>query len=152
VGQIHVSVTGAHGDVLYSINGGSFSQDSFFIMLEPGDYAVTVRDSAGCEIKDTVTVSTQVSTTAPASKTFVSISPNPGEGIYQIIASFNSKDIFIPFTIISSLGEPIMYGTVAKYSDVYRHELSLYGQPPGVYYIVFHLGTERVVRKIVKLN
>jgi hypothetical protein len=124
VGQIHVAVSGAHGEVLYSINGGTFTQDSFFIMLEPGDYLVTVRDSAGCEVKDTVTVSTMVRTTTPTSKVYVSISPNPGDGVYQITASFDLKDIFIPFTIVSSSGEPVFYGSVARYSNVYRNELS----------------------------
>ncbi|HEX5112054.1 MAG TPA: hypothetical protein VFV79_04355 [Saprospiraceae bacterium] len=152
VGEIHVSVLGAHGEVLYSLNGGTFSQDSFFVMLEPGDYVVTVRDSAGCEVIDTVTVSTQVSTTTPANKTYVSISPNPGDGVYQITASFDSKEIFLPFYIVTSSGEPVIYSSVVRYDDVYRHELSLYGQPPGVYYIVFNLGSENVVRKIVKTN
>jgi len=150
VGQIHIAVTGNHGEVLYSLNGGAFSQDSFFTMLEPGDYGVTVRDSAGCEIVDTVTISTQVSTTTAGSTAFVSISPNPGDGTYQITASFDTKSVFIPFAIVSSSGEPVLYGSVARYNDVYRHELSLAAYPPGVYYIIFTIGHERVVRKIIK--
>jgi hypothetical protein len=147
-----VDVSGAHGEVLYSINGGTFTQDSFFIMLEPGNYLVTVRDSAGCEVKDSVTVSTMTSTTSPTSKNFVSLSPNPGDGVYQITASFDLKDIFIPFTVVTSSGEPVVYGSVARYNNVYRNELSLHGNPPGVYYIVFDLGREMIVRKIVKAN
>jgi hypothetical protein len=152
VGEIHIAVSGSYGDVLYSLNGGTFSQDSFFIMLEPGDYIVLVRDSAGCEVSDTVTVSTQVSTSAPSANAFVSISPNPGQGVYQITASFNSKSVFIPFAIVASNGEPVLYGTVVRYSDVYRHELSLTAMPAGVYYIIFTYGQERVVRKIIKTN
>jgi hypothetical protein len=152
VGEIHIDVSGAYGDVLYSLNGGTFSQDSFFIMLEPGDYLVLVRDSAGCEVLDTVTVSTQVSTTTPSAHAFVSISPNPGQGVYQITASFNSKAVFIPFAIVAANGESVLYGTVVRYGDVYRHELSLTPLPAGVYYIIFTYGQERVVRKIIKTN
>ncbi len=152
IGQIQVAVTGALGDVLYSLNGGAFSQDSFFLMLEPGDYVVTVRDSAGCEVIDTVTVTTQVSTTTVGSNTYVSISPNPGLGIYQITASFESKAVFIPFSVVGSTGEPLLFGSVTRYGSVYRHELALTAFPPGIYYIIFTIGRERVVRKIIKTD
>jgi hypothetical protein len=111
-----------------------------------------VRDSAGCEILDTVTVSTQVSTTTSSANAFVSIAPNPGQGIYQITASFNSKEVFVPFVIITASGESLLYGSVTRYSDVYRHELSFTAFLPGLYYIIFTVGQERVVRKIIKTN
>jgi len=152
VGQIHIATSGALGSVLYSLNGGAFSQDSFFLMLEPGDYMVTVRDSAGCQIIDTVTVSTQVGTTTPTSNSFISISPNPGQGIYQITASFDSKAIFIPYAVISASGETLLFGSIARYGAVYRNELSLSVFPAGVYYIIIDVGRQLLVRKIIKTN
>lgn len=47
-----ISVDGIEGGAppyLYALNGGSFSSQSFFSNLTPGNYVLTIRDSKGCE-------------------------------------------------------------------------------------------------------
>jgi hypothetical protein len=152
VGQIHVSVSGELGQVLYSLNGGTFVTDSFFIMLEPGDYEVTVKDSAGCTTVDTVTVSTSVSTSSITEDYFIEVYPNPGKGVYQVEAIFPSKEIFLPYTMYSHQGETLLNGTIVKYDDRYKGEISISAYPPGIYYIAFRPGKEMIVTRIIKVE
>ena len=152
VGQIHVSVSGELGQVLYSLNGGTFVTDSFFVMLEPGDYEVTVKDSAGCTTIDTVTVSTSVSTFSINEDYFIEVYPNPGKGVYQVEAIFPAEDIFMPYTIYSHEGETLLNGTIVKYDDRYKGEISINVYPPGIYYIAFRPGKEMIVTRIIKVE
>jgi len=150
VGEIHISVTGAIGPVTYSLNGSQFVVDSFFTMLEPGEYIVYTRDSVGCERVDTVIVSTQVSTTFNRNEHFIKIYPNPGKGIYQVSAELNSKDVFIDYQIYNVAGEPVIHGTLAKYDDKHKGEISLVIFPAGVYYASFYVDGDIAVKRIVK--
>ncbi len=150
VGEIHISVSGGIGVVLFSLNGATFVSDTIFQMLEPGEYIVVSRDSIGCERTDTVTVSTHVSTSYLKEDHFIQISPNPGHDLYQIMATFNSMSIFIDYSIFSGLGEPLFNGSIVKYDDRYKGELSLTAYPPGVYYIAFYAGGGMAVRRVIK--
>lgn len=151
VGQIHISATGGIGPVLFSISEGVFVTDSFFIMLEPGDYIVTVRDSAGCEITDTVTISTQVGTTQIFDDSFIRINPNPGIGVFQILGAFPSTETFINYVVLTAAGEEFMDGSVVRYNDLYKGELSLGAYPSGTYYVMFFLDSGIAVKRIIKL-
>ncbi len=152
VGQIHIAASGALGTISYSLNGGAFTQDSFFVMLEPGVYIVTVRDSAGCALTDTVEVSTQVGTSHSTGTSYIAISPNPGEGIYQISANFATTELFVPYTVFTAQGESLVFGTLVRYNAIYRDELSLRAYPSGVYYVVFQAGEQRIVRRVIKIQ
>lgn len=152
VGEIHIAVIGGIGAITYSLNGGGFVQDSFFRMLEPGDYIVTIQDSLGCTIQDTVTVSTQVGTSQPTGSYFLRISPNPGNGVFYLEAMFQTEQIFVPYIIFDAQGEPVYYGSVVRYNDVYKDELVLRNVPEGLYYIVFQFGHERVASRIINLK
>ncbi|HJW29352.1 MAG TPA: hypothetical protein VJ508_08860, partial [Saprospiraceae bacterium] len=72
IGEIHINAIGGIGPVTYSLNGGDFTLDTVYTMLEPGNYIVAIRDTAGCQIIDTVTVSTMVSTTTIGQDTYIS--------------------------------------------------------------------------------
>jgi hypothetical protein len=152
VGEIHVVVSGGIGPVTYSIDEGTFVNDSFFVMLEPGDYIVTVRDSAGCTVSDSVTVSTTVSSTSLTDQYFIRISPNPGKGVYQVAASFAVEDVFVTYTILTATGTPVFEGTVARYDQQYKGEFSLSAYPSGVYYMAFRVGQEMVVCRVIKVE
>ncbi|MFZ1676327.1 MAG: T9SS type A sorting domain-containing protein [Saprospiraceae bacterium] len=151
VGEIHISTDGGIGQILFSLNGGQFVPDSIFKMLEPGTYFVVSRDSVGCERKDSVTVSTMVGTSNLIEHHFIQISPNPGFDLFQINAVFASQLIFINYNVFSSTGNPLFNGSVVKYNEQYKGELSLRAYPPGVYYIAFYTGDDITVRRIVKL-
>ena len=152
IGEIHIVVSGGIGPVAYSLQEGPFGSDSSFVNLEPGDYIVTVRDSVGCETIDTVTVSTSVSTSFLNSDYFIRISPNPGKGLYQVEASFDSKHIFIPYTLFNANGQPLYDGSIVRYNDSYKGEISIRAYPPGVYYAAFRLDGKIAISRIIKLE
>ncbi len=152
VGEIHVDVTGALGPVVYSLNGGPFVSDSAFIMLEPGDYTVMVLDSAGCQTTDSVTITTTVSTYALSDAYFVKIYPNPGDGVYQIEAYLPSDQLFITYDMLTASGEPLFEGTLVRYNDHYKGEVSLVAYPAGTYFVAIKPNHERVVRRVIKLD
>ena len=152
IGEIHITVSGGIGPVGYSLQEGPFGSDSSFVNLEPGDYIVTVRDSAGCETVDTVTVSTSVSTSFLNSDHFIRISPNPGKGLYQVEASFDSKHIFIPYTLFNANGQPLYDGSIVRYNESYKGEISIRAYPPGVYYAAFRLDNKIAISRIIKLE
>ncbi|MBK9981373.1 MAG: T9SS type A sorting domain-containing protein [Saprospiraceae bacterium] len=152
VGEIHISTVGGIGHVLVSLNGGAFVTDTIFKMLEPGSYVVVTRDSIGCERTDSVMVSTMVSTNNISQHYFIQISPNPGSDLFQINGLFGSKTLFINYDVFSSAGEPLFNGSVVKYNEQYKGELSLRAFPPGVYYVAFNTGEDVTVRRIVKLQ
>ena len=152
VGQIHVDVNGALGPVTYSLNGGAFVSDSFFVMLEPGDYTVMVKDSAGCQTTDTVTITTSVSTHSLSDDLFIRIYPNPGNGVYQVEAYLPTDMLFVPFTMLNAAGELLFDGTIVRYNDHYQGELSLTAYPAGAYFVAFRPDRDLVVRRLIKLD
>ena len=152
VGQIHVSASGGTGRFTYSLNGSNFTSDSFFIMLEPGTYFVTTRDSIGCEKTDSVLVSTQVSTLHLSSNHFIRIFPNPGRGVYDVIGVLESSGPFIPYRIFTAGGTPLFNGFIGRYNDTYKGEISLVAYPPGVYYAAFYSDTRILLHRLIKIE
>ncbi len=152
MGEIRVSTVGGIGQVLVSLNGGAFVPDTIFKMLEPGNYLVVTRDSIGCERTDSVTISTMVRTNNLNEHNFIQISPNPGNDLFQIDGQFTSKSLFIDYEVFSSAGEYLFNGSVVKYNDRYKGELSLRAYPAGVYFVALHSGEDVTVRRIVKLQ
>lgn len=152
VGEIHIDVTGALGPVLYSLNGGPFVSDSFFVMLEPGDYIVMVQDSAGCLTTDSVTITTTVGTYTLSEDRFVKLYPNPGDGVFQIEAYLPSDKLFVTCVMLTAAGEPLYEGTLVRYNDHYRGDLSLVAYPAGTYFVAIKPGNELVVRRVIKLD
>ena len=152
VGEIHVTASGGIGPVSYSIQDGVFVQDSFFVMLEPGEYIVTVKDSAGCTTTDTVTVSTMVSTSSITADYFIQISPNPGKGVFQVNARFDNEQVFLPYSLFSASGAPLFDGTIVRYDEWYKGEISLRNYPAGIYYITFRSGRDLAVSRLIKVD
>lgn len=150
VGEIHISTSGGLGPFTYSLNGAPAVLDSFFTMLEPGDYLVRTMDSNGCFRNDSVVVSTQVSTTQTQENHFIKIYPNPGRGVYQILGVFKNPSIFVDYTVFSSSGEPILHGSISKYDEKHKGEISLLAFPAGLYYAAFYIGNVVIVKRIVK--
>ena len=150
IGEIHITATGGAGALTFSLNGSNFVSDTFFTMLEPGEYIVYTMDTAGCIIVDTVTISTQVSTTFVRDEHFIQIHPNPGKGVYHVNSLLTSSEVFIRYTIFTLQGEPVLNGTVAKYNDQHKGEISLMAFPEGIYFAAFYIGNDLVVKRIIK--
>jgi hypothetical protein len=61
-GSMIIMVSGGRGQLMYSIDdGSSFQSNSTFTGLEPGPYAVTVRDELDCEDEDIAIVNSGTS-------------------------------------------------------------------------------------------
>lgn len=150
VGEIHITAMGGVGPLTYSLNGSQFITDTFFTMLEPGDYIVFTRDSIGCEKADTVTVSTSVSTKHISNSHFIKVFPNPGKGLFQVDAILNSDKVFIDYRIYNAAGEPLVEGALARYDQKYKGEISVIKYPPGIYYAAFYIGDGIVVKPLIK--
>src|SRR5690606_10414656 len=152
VGSITVQVSGGIGPVTISLQGGAATTDTVFSMLEPGDYLITVSDSLGCSVSETVTVSGSVSTTSSTSGWWVSISPNPGRGLFDVSARLQDDRAFIPVTIWSAGGEPVGTGSLARYNDVHRGQLLMGHLTPGIYFMAFQSGRDWVIRRIILID
>ncbi len=152
IGEIHITATNGLGGITYSLNGIDFGTDSSFSMLEPGQYIVTTRDSAGCERVDTVNVQSSVSTRYIKGEHFVQIQPNPGNGVYQVEAVFPTEDMAIKYTIYTSAGEPVVRGALGRYDDRFRGELALVTFPPGTYFVMFTVNDQLTTRRLVKIE
>ncbi len=54
IGNIGANAIGGTGEVLFSLNEGSFSADSYFDSLAAGEYILTAIDEPGCSKMDTI--------------------------------------------------------------------------------------------------
>ncbi len=151
VGEIHVTQVGGIGPVLFSLNNGSFITDSVFTMLEPGNYVLMTKDSVGCTVVDSITISTMVGTVNANTENFIQITPNPGKDLFRIEALFNARPVFLKYTVFTAGGEAILNGTVVKYDTTYKGEIALHAYPEGMYYVVFFTGNGIEVKRIVKI-
>ena len=86
------TVVGGNSGYTYSINGGSFSTATTFNNLSAGDHVITVKDSKGCEVSETVTISQpDVLTLTNSTSTPVSCNGgNDGKVIVGTVAGGNS--------------------------------------------------------------
>jgi hypothetical protein len=55
-GEFEVYVSGGTGDFRYSLDGAIFQTSPVFSQLYAGTYKVTIQDSTGCEVIETITV------------------------------------------------------------------------------------------------
>ncbi len=152
IGEIHVTAINGVGIITYSLNGGVFGSDSTFTMLEPGQYVVSTRDSAGCERIDTVNVQSSVSTRHIKNDHFIYIHPNPGNGVYQIEAIFPTDEVMIRYTIYTTAGEPIVRGSLGRYNDRFKGELALVAFPPGTFFVMFTVNNQLTTRRLIKVE
>ncbi len=60
-GSINANASGGEGQLLYSLDGGTFSTIGSFTEVGPGEHEVTVRDEEDCEVTKTFQVLTNVS-------------------------------------------------------------------------------------------
>lgn len=54
IGNIGANVVGGTGQIMFSLNGGEFIEDSFFDSLPPGEYVLTAIDEPGCLRTDSI--------------------------------------------------------------------------------------------------
>jgi subtilisin-like proprotein convertase family protein len=80
---ITATATGGTAPYQYSLNGGAPQSSGVFPNLTPGSYTVVVTDANGCtNVVNNVVVTT--GTVEPGAEWGLTVSPNPGEGLFVI--------------------------------------------------------------------
>jgi hypothetical protein len=152
-GSIEVNVSGANGALEYSINGGFLYQDSnVFDELGNGEYSIWVRDEAGCITIVNVTVNAIINSVRKVyNDIFVEVSPNPGNGLYDIKVSGVQHDgLYLPIQILDASGKIVHNWNLVWYDDMYRSQVSIYEEPAGMYFVRFKRSDIPVLVKMIK--
>lgn len=71
---------------VYSINGGPYTAVASYPGLHPGDYAITVQNSEGCNLSATITINLQPQTPSPPAVTITQPTCSMSTGIITVSA------------------------------------------------------------------
>jgi gliding motility-associated-like protein len=84
-GTLAVTATGAT-NWQYSLNGGSFQSTPLFTNLEPGSYTVVAKNSAGCQVEQSATITTDA---GPVISNLVAAPPkcSPDNGEVSVVTA-----------------------------------------------------------------
>ena len=136
-GRIVLQVSGGLGPYSYSIDGLNFQPENVFEGLETGEYESTVRDEGtGCETLLSVVVDLMVG--VEATRFFgrqVQLFPNPTEGYVRVEVRGAGDVSFLPLRIFDKMGRIVRFGRLVTYGGYTKGVISLYGLPPGAYYL-----------------
>ncbi len=148
-GSITVNVNGGLGGLSYQLDNGGFQAVNVFEGLPPGNYLITARDSAGCEQSLLVEIDMTSSTSSRFFGKSVKLFPNPTEGFVRVeIRGLESRPS-VPVRVLSAQGQTVRYTRLATYGDSTRGVVSLYGLPPGTYFLRFgHEALPRLYRVV----
>jgi hypothetical protein len=120
-------------------------------MLEPGEYVVAVRDTLGCTFTEVVLISQSVSANGTSPSSRITIAPNPGRGLFDVSARVADNRVFIPVTVFSATGEPVLESSLVRFGETHRGQLVLQRMPAGTYFVAFLAGSQYHVLRIVNL-
>lgn len=136
-GSITVNVTGGLGGLSYQLDDGGFQAVNVFDGLPPGNYVVTARDSAGCERSLLVEIDMASSASSRFFGKSVKLFPNPTEGFVRVEIRGLEGRPSLPVRVLSAQGQTVRHTRLATYGDSARGVVSLYGLPPGTYFLRF---------------
>lgn len=137
-GAILISVTSGAGPFQFSIDGGiTFQNSSLFNNLDSGIYQIVVRDTSGCEAKESATINTIIATNEPENQIQVRIFPNPSpNGAFDMeVKGLPGNKRALPLQIVDAAGKIVQHRSIPAINDYYRGVFSLAAYPPGVYYV-----------------
>lgn len=151
-GQILLSVSNGIPPYKYSINSGaSYSSNSFFLNLQPGEYPLTILDKANCRIDTAATVGFVSSTSGPAAPgPRLSIQPNPVEQVAHIQLTGLDGVYVLPFQILDANGVIVHHNRLAAFGGVLSNRINMAPFPAGVYYVRIVHERFSIVEKIIK--
>jgi hypothetical protein len=142
-GTISASVSGGTAPYTYTWSPGN-SNTQQITSAASGLYTVMVTDAFGCIGTDSLKIGFDVGITKfKTDHGFISISPNPSNGLYTI----NNKDGgTINIVVIDALGRLVKQLT----SSAAFIELNLSSESKGVYYVQAKAGYKQNVIKLLK--
>jgi hypothetical protein len=141
-GSIDLTVTGGVAPFTYNwTNGAGIFEDP--ANLSAGQYTVIVTDANGCLSYKSVTILNVLNAQDLDQLPFVSISPNPSNGVVEIV--FN-KSIYLTIQIIDFAGRIVF--EKATNEDV-KTTVDLSNEGSGVYFVNLKNEEVSIIRKIV---
>ena len=143
-GSIEIMVVGGSSGHTYSLNGGPFQASPIFSSLSGGIYTVTVMNSFGCSVSDSVIVDNIISVPesipAPLSPS-AHLFPNPNSGLFQLeLKGFTSEVLEI--AIFDYSGKKYYSQVLPNIKDL--HVLDLKDKLNAGYYLLRVSGAQDV--------
>jgi subtilisin-like proprotein convertase family protein len=139
------SVTGGTPPYRYSLNGGAPQASSTFNNVLDGTYTVSVLDANNCNATFIVDV---VGTLDLSSEWGLQVSPNPGNGLYQIAMTAAPNGPML-LQVRDLTGRLLLHETHTVAGDTWQTTIDLTKWPAGTY--VLHL-TQGAVTGAVRLS
>jgi von Willebrand factor type A domain-containing protein/PKD domain-containing protein/type IX secretion system substrate protein len=118
------------------------------VITEAGDYMVTVISSAGCESTSATQSAVGIDRFAPTLARQFDISPNPNNGLFDVVVEFETATAF-SIKIVDLSGKTIYRKIEAASHTTYRRSISLQDAAPGVYFFLLESRGVYDYRKIV---
>lgn len=144
--MIIVTVTGAVGELMYSINGIDFQSSNTFEGLAPGEYTITVQDENGCEATVDAEVLTGVEDAALDLD--FSISPNPNNGDFDLIVNMPTDNNLI-VRVYDVAGKEIYRNVFVKNGISFSQRIQVNALAVGSYFVTVHDGQLTGTKEIV---
>lgn len=113
------------------------------------NYTVTVTDANGCSNSDviTITFSTCVGDKEEEMNNYITIYPNPNNGIFFVDVMTSSN--YVEFSLVDLTGK-IIYTENVQSGNIYHKQLDLESQPAGIYMLHIKTGNESKTFRISK--
>jgi hypothetical protein len=148
-----------NGDTLVCSNASSYqwqynvvnipgATNQSYIATQSGFYTVIVGDENGCVNSATIEIDL-TGINDPANESFISIYPNPSDGIFTVALSHPIPSPFISLEIINSLGEKILSSWEMNAASPFKKELNLNGIAPGIYFVKMRTSLEYLTTTMV---
>jgi len=144
-GAVDLTVAGGTPSYSYNWSSGATTEDLDSVLA--GTYVVTVMDSNGCTVTDSVAVTTIISITTIQSPAEITVFPNPNAG--KFIVTFNlTEEQQVTLTLYSIAGQIIIKQRLVLPSGETDHAININGHGRGVYNLRIVLENE-VINKLL---
>lgn len=149
-GSIEILTSGGVAPYTYSWENFPDVDNNILTDLAQGNYYVTVMDNNNCSQAESIFIDFQTSTNQIGNISFLSVSPNPTNGIIRIDLEL-SKLEEVQIGIFDILGSKVFRSESFKTKSYKRlHDLS--HLPNGVYFIEIKVGMETLKEKITLMK
>lgn len=144
---IAVNATGGISPYTYSLNNTSYQSSATFTSIYPGTYTVSIKDSNGCIITKSISVTESLSSSVWV-RYKVSISPNPSNAYFKLsVSHVSSKNLPVYIRVLDINGKTVHSSSGSIYSVFYFGH-SFY---PGTYYVRVTIGSNSKTYTVLKI-
>lgn len=123
----------------YSLNGGAPQNSGVFSNLAPGTYTIVTTDANGCTTSvDNIVVT--VGTVEPVSEWGLSVSPNPGNGLYQL--NMTNAPAKLQVSVFDATGRLLQSKEYESQGNTFHTTIDISEFPQGAYLLRLSDGTQ----------